>query len=173
MSPSIPPNSPSSRDESRHDEWIAVVIALLAMGGIFFWVIGRDPKFGKTKFGSPNLIPTPETTVSDQISLSRTLEDSLALPEGQTPFPPAPTRSGDSSTVVFPPVSGAEADSSARGMNPIWGITPFAFAPQDQAAQTDADAGETEQVAQPEAEVTPEVEETPTQLPETVPSPEA
>ncbi|MDY7023832.1 MAG: S-layer homology domain-containing protein, partial [Cyanobacteriota bacterium] len=44
---------------------------------------------------------------------------------------------------------------------------------QDQTAQTDADAGETEQVAQPEAEVTPEVEETPTQLPETVPSPEA
>ncbi|MEL7034332.1 MAG: S-layer homology domain-containing protein [Cyanobacteria bacterium J06592_8] len=170
MSRSMPPN-PSSRDESRHDEWIAVLVALLAMGGIFFWVMGRDPKFGKTKFSSPNLLPAPETSVSDDLNLSRTLEESLALPQGQTPFPAPRSRSGDS-TVVFPAVND-QADSSSRALKPIWGITPFAFAPQDQATQTEADAGDTEQANQPEVEASPEVEETPTQLPETVPNPEA
>ncbi|MGB3402450.1 MAG: S-layer homology domain-containing protein [Microcoleaceae cyanobacterium] len=38
-----PPPEPPTSDPSRNrDEWIAVLVALLAMGGIFFWVFGTD-----------------------------------------------------------------------------------------------------------------------------------
>ncbi len=79
MSYSSPPNSPSPRDESRtRDEWVAVLIALLTMGGILFWVLGQESR--QLNLGLSSLLrsPTLETDTSDKLTLSDILEESVA-----------------------------------------------------------------------------------------------
>ena len=79
MSYSSPPNTPSPRDESRNrDEWVAVLIALLTMGGIIFWVMGKEPRKLNLGLSSFPEFPTLETSVSDKLTLSDLLEESVA-----------------------------------------------------------------------------------------------
>jgi hypothetical protein len=69
-----PPPEPPTSDPSRNrDEWIAVLVALLAMGGIFFWVFGTDRPNGSLlsrRSGSSS------TQVEDLPGLSELLQDS-------------------------------------------------------------------------------------------------
>ncbi|MEB3282768.1 MAG: S-layer homology domain-containing protein [Lyngbya sp.] len=134
MSHSIPPNSSSPQGSSRNDEWIAVLVALLAMGGIFLWIVGRDAKPYKQKFASPARVAVPEATVSNDLNLSRVLEESFArsrredLPDERVAIPRTSNRnlfqifSADDRTVTV---------SESRGINPVWGFTPFFFAAED------------------------------------------
>ena len=194
MSHSIPPNSSSPQGSSRNDEWIAVLVALLAMGGILFWLLGRDAKPDRQKFASPAAIPAPEVGASDSLRFSKALEDSFAQYRGREVPEPVVLPRGDSAFERFSfGEPDAAIDSDSTVMSPAAGFTPFFFAPEDRevtiapmpTADSTAAQGDTEvtiapipirgQTAQPEAEATPQPETETAAQPETVatPQPEA
>ena len=133
MSHSIPPNSSSPQDSSRNDEWIAVLVALVAMSGIFFWILGRDAKPNKQKFASPTVVPAPQTTISDNLNLSRVLEESFAQYRNQTPVSSEPVSVSPTASVFnrFSTADVTGTDSNSTAINPGWSFTPFFFAPED------------------------------------------
>jgi hypothetical protein len=187
MSHSIPPNSSSPQGSSRNDEWIAVLVALVAMSGIFFWILGRDAKPNKQKFASPTVVPAPQRTISDNLNLSRVLEESFAQYRSQTPVYSEPG-SVSSTASVFNRFSTADVtgtDSNSTAINPGWSFTPFFFAPKDQytAESPEPTSGitiapfptqDSTVVTQPETEAaaTPETEAAATPETETATQPE-
>ncbi|MGB3191021.1 MAG: S-layer homology domain-containing protein [Limnoraphis sp.] len=188
MSHSIPPNSSSPQGSSRNDEWIAVLVALVAMSGIFFWILGRDAKPNKQKFASPTVVPAPQTTISDNLNLSRVLEESFAQYRSQTPVSSEPVSVSPTASVFnrFSTADVTGTDSNSTAMNPVLGFNPFFFAPQDQYTaespeptsevtlsplptqdSTVVTQPETEAAATPETEATTQPETEATTQPET------
>ena len=71
-----PPPTPPTGDPSRNrDEWIAVLVALLTMGGIFFWVFGTE-RPNASLLGRRS---SSSTQVKDLPRLSELLQEPLAL----------------------------------------------------------------------------------------------
>ncbi|WP_413161076.1 S-layer homology domain-containing protein [Capilliphycus salinus ALCB114379] len=183
MSHSIPPNSSPQGSSRNNDEWIAVLVALVALGGIFFWILGKDAKPDKQKFATPPVVPVPERTASDDLNLSRVLEDSFARYRGQEVGERVaiPRTSNRNLFQVFSADDRTIADSDSRGVDRPLAFTPFFFAPPDTAGSAEnvgspvtiapvptLDPTETE----PETETTPqqaaqsETEETPQPQPQ-------
>lgn len=95
MTQSPPPESTSqvrSRSASRaNDEWIAVLVALLALGSIFFWIFNRTERWSFSSSGSVNRFVS-QPMGADSLSMSRGLEDSFSplspsRPEATRPEP--------------------------------------------------------------------------------------
>ncbi|MEA5500286.1 S-layer homology domain-containing protein [Limnoraphis robusta] len=171
MSNSLPPNSSSPQASSRNnDEWIAVLIALLAMGGILFWVLGKDAKAYRQKFTSPAILPTPQSSVSDQFNLSQVLENSLLQHRQQQASPQrvsVPATSSGNVFQSFSPAPTPESPSRSTDVSPAWWmITPFFFTPPDASESQENPGSQTTIVPIPTQEST-------TTQPQTAASPQS
>ncbi|MGF1492882.1 MAG: S-layer homology domain-containing protein [Microcoleaceae cyanobacterium] len=169
MTQSPPPESSSqvSPESARriHDEWIAVVVALLALGSIFFWIVGRQ-QIGR-QFGLSSSDTTADVDLEDgdrtsRLSLSREIDDSLSSrpeadrrePLTQTSITPRPT--------VNPGLATAAAGSAVVAQDVVERPTVN----QSVATQPEATATPTETPTE-----TPEATATPTETPEVAASP--
>ncbi|MFZ1029953.1 MAG: S-layer homology domain-containing protein [Limnoraphis robusta] len=171
MSNSLPPNSSSPQASSRNnDEWIAVLIALLAMGGILFWVLGKDARAYRQKFTSPAILPTPQSSVSDQFNLSQVLENSLLQHRQQQASPQrvsVPATSSGNVFQSFSPAPTPESPSRSTDVSPAWWmITPFFFTPPDASESQENPGSQTTIVPIPTQEST-------TTQPQTAASPQS
>ncbi len=171
MSNSLPPNSSSPQASSRNnDEWIAVLIALLAMGGILFWVLGKDARAYREKFTSPAILPTPQSSVSDQFNLSQVLENSLLQHRQQQASPQpvsVPATSSGNVFQFFSPDPTPESPSRSTDVSPAWWmITPFFFTPPDASESQENPGSQTTIVPIPSQEST-------TTQPQTAASPQS
>ena len=171
MSNSLPPNSSSPQASSRNnDEWIAVLIALLAMGGILFWVLGKDARAYRQKFTSPAILPTPQSSVSDQFNLSQVLENSLLQHRQQQASPQpvsVPATSSGNVFQFFSPDPTPESPSRSTDVSPAWWmITPFFFTPPDASESQENPGSQTTIVPIPSQEST-------TTQPQTAASPQS
>ncbi len=181
MSNSLPPNSPSPQQSSSrtNDEWIAVVVALLAMGSIFFWVVGRDTRPFAPRWASPTVAPAP-SRVSRPINLSQIIEQSIRSHRTPTTAPEAVSQPITPSRVPSPAPSTrttAPRTASTQGVSPAAGITPFFFAPSEAPEAADSPDSDLTIVPVPVEEPTatqPETEASPQPEPQAVqPQPEA
>jgi hypothetical protein len=172
-SPDLPPPSdpsPLPNDPSRNrDEWIAVLVALLAMGGIFFWVFGKTDRPGGLLLGRRS----SSTQVADTPSLSNLLQDPLSLEsnlpsETATSLSPAPATSDSAG---FQP----NASTVARRRGLVLGGGTLFGGSQPGSTVTEAPSAEetTETPVEAEAPSDPETTDTPTDVETPVASPEA
>ncbi len=177
MSHSSVPNSPEQPqpvdnsvdvDSRRNqDEWIAVLVALLAMGGIFFWVFGKNDRLGGF-----NLARSSSSTATQTFpSVSQFLDNPLST-DGSVAFSPStesPSTSTTSSSSGFQPYSSPRTNRGRRVVN------SGAFFPWGQPTQTTTETPTTEEETEtPAAVETPtETEETPAATPEAQPTSEA
>ena len=122
---SLPPDSDSRRDSRRHEEPIAVLVALLSLGGIFFWSISQKQvgfdllTLGKpSATASPTIFPTASSSGAVQPSPTVTLTPGSNGAKGAAlaPSPVAePPKSGVLPLVLPGAVSAGAAAHAATG----------------------------------------------------------
>ncbi|MGB3532956.1 MAG: S-layer homology domain-containing protein [Microcoleaceae cyanobacterium] len=148
-----PPPEPPSNDPSRNrDEWIAVLVALLAMGGIFFWVFDDTDRPGGLLLGRRS----SSTQLRKPPKLSSPLTDSFSF-EDTLPSQPATGLSSsalESETIQLQPRSSRLARGAGLvvgGGSLFGGSRPADTAPEATTTETDQ---ETEASVEAETPVT-------------------
>jgi S-layer homology domain len=124
---SSPPDPDSRRDSRRNEEPIAVIVALLSMGGIFLWSVNqKQPGFDLFSLGKPAVTASP--TVSPTIS--PTIAPSASVPVAPSPIAtPTAGTNGLNVTPASPSVAparpvplvlpGATVQPEASGAAPV------------------------------------------------------
>jgi hypothetical protein len=126
---SSPPDPDSRRDSRRNEEPIAVIVALLSMGGIFWWSVNqKQPGFDLFSLGQPAVTASPTVVPTIAPSASGTAPSPIASPStganGLTITPPSP--SVDPARPVPLVLPGATAQPEASGTAPVPAPAPTA-----------------------------------------------
>ncbi|MGL5080297.1 MAG: S-layer homology domain-containing protein [Microcoleaceae cyanobacterium] len=161
MTQSPPPESTSqvrSRSAARvNDEWIAVLVSLLALGSIFFWIFGRTERWSFSSSGSVNQLVS-QPIGADSLSLSRNLDNSFS-----------PLSSSRPKTTRPEPLSRSSLDVQAS--NPLSDRASTTGAVVSSAVipgAKDSSVGKPEVV---KTQISPSPAATPTESPQAAPSP--